>query len=70
MALNPIVDLRDFERGLLLAFIILHQQARDGRTESRLSRLQCDADLISRRAILALPRERERAIHRIPELRE
>ena len=60
----------DLRGGLLLAFVVLHQQARDGGAERRLPRLQREPDLRARFVFFAVLRQREHAIDGVPELRE
>src|SRR5271168_3754213 len=46
LALNSIVDLRDARGGLLFAFVVFYQQARNRRAEGLLPRLQRQANLL------------------------
>ncbi len=62
LPLHAVIDLRNAGLCLLLPFVVLHQQSRDGGTESGLARLQRVADLIAREFIRAALRQREHTI--------
>ena len=70
LPLHAIVNLLDLQSGLLLAFIILHQQPRNRRAQRRLPRLQRQSNLLSGFLILPAACQREHALHGVPELRQ
>src|ERR1035441_751306 len=55
-------------RGLLLGFVVLHQQPRHGGADGLLARLQRESDQGPRLGLLAALGEREDAVQRVPEL--
>ncbi len=68
LALHPVVNLGDAYGGLLLAFVILHQQAGHRRAERRLAGLQRKLDLGPGLAGLAAGCQGKGAVDGIPEL--
>src|SRR6185312_1215031 len=67
---HPSVDFRDLDRRPFLAFIVLHQLARNGSRKRSQLVLQCHADLFPRLLFLAMSRQIKRLIDSIPKLRE
>ena len=70
LALDRIVDRLDALRRLLFRLVVLDEQPRDRGAQRRLSRLQRHRYLGAGGVLLAAGRERERPIHRTPELRQ
>src|SRR6185369_4687493 len=69
LPLHSIVNLSDSLGRLFFAFVVLHEQARDGRTQGGLPCLQRQLNLASGLVRLAVRGQRESSIDGIPELR-
>src|SRR5579864_610962 len=69
LALYTVVNLRNACGGLLFAFVILYEQARDCATQSLLARLQRQANLVARLRLICQC-ELEHAVDGVPELRD
>ena len=68
LPLHLAVDALHTQRGLVLAFIVGNEEARDGRAERGLPRLERHLDLHARVALVPFAGEREHARRRVPEL--